>query len=33
VDPGEPATYNAFFGAENEEIGMENAYFWDINAE
>ncbi len=28
-----PATYNALFGAEKRDIGPENTYFWDINAE
>jgi hypothetical protein len=28
-----PVTYNALFGAEKRDIGPQNAYFWDINAE
>ena len=28
-----PALYNALFGAEKEDIGPENSYFWDVNAE
>ena len=28
-----PITYNALFGAEKRDIGLPNAYFWDINAE
>jgi hypothetical protein len=27
------AGYNALFGAEKEDIGRQNAYFWDTNAE
>lgn len=27
------ADYNPLFGDENEDIGVENAYFWDLNAE
>jgi hypothetical protein len=27
------APYNAFFGAENDDIGPENTYLWDIKAE
>ena len=25
--------YNALFGAEKDDIGPKNTYFWDINAE
>jgi hypothetical protein len=25
--------YNVLFGAEKRDIGPQNAYFWDINAE
>jgi hypothetical protein len=25
--------YKPLFGDENEDIGLENAYFWDLNAE
>jgi hypothetical protein len=28
-----PAGYNDLFGAEKGDIGPQNAYFWDINAE
>jgi hypothetical protein len=28
-----PAVYNSLFGAENEDIGPANTYFWDVNAE
>jgi len=27
------ADYQALFGAENEDIGPENTYLWDIKAE
>ena len=27
------AAYNTLFGAEKRDIGPQNAYFWDINAE
>jgi hypothetical protein len=27
------ADYNPLFEDENEDIGLENAYFWDPNAE
>jgi len=27
------AQYKALFGAEKEDIGLENSYFWDVNAE
>jgi hypothetical protein len=26
-----PAHYNVFLEAENEDIGPENTYFWDLN--
>ena len=26
-------TLSAHFGAKNEDIGVDNAYFWDINPE
>ena len=26
-----PAPYNVLFGAEKEDIGPKNTYFWDIN--
>jgi len=29
----EAADYKALFEAENEDIGLENAYLWDLNAE
>jgi hypothetical protein len=25
--------YKPLFGDENEDIGLENAYFWNLNAE
>jgi putative transposase len=28
-----PAHYKGFFGAENGDIGLENVYFWNVNAE
>ena len=28
-----PALYNPLLGAENDDIGLENAYFWDFNTE
>ena len=28
-----PASYKAFFEAENEDIGLENTRFWDEKAE
>jgi putative transposase len=28
-----PASYKAFFEAENEDIGLENTRFWDVKAE
>jgi hypothetical protein len=28
----EAAPYNTFFRAENNDIGPENTYFWDITA-
>jgi hypothetical protein len=28
-----PVTYNALLGAEKGDIDLQNAYFWDINAE
>jgi hypothetical protein len=28
-----PADYNTLFGAEKRDIGLQNAYFWDINDE
>jgi hypothetical protein len=31
--PERPVTYNALFGVEKGDIGPQNAYFWDINAE
>jgi hypothetical protein len=27
----ESAPYTAFFGAEKEDIGPENTFFWDVN--
>ena len=27
------AHYNALFGDENDEIGLENTYLWDVNNE
>jgi hypothetical protein len=27
----EPAHYNALFGVENDEIGPENTFLWDVN--
>ena len=34
LEPREGAAYyQAFFEAENEDIGRENAYLWDIKAE
>jgi hypothetical protein len=27
------AFYKALFRAENEDIGLENAYFWNVTAE
>jgi putative transposase len=29
----ESAAYKALFGAKNEDVGLENAYFWKVNAE
>jgi len=29
----EPAPYNALFGAEKDDIGLENTYLWDIKTE
>jgi len=26
-----PFHYNVFFGPKNEDIGIKNTYFWDIN--
>ncbi len=26
-----PASYNALFGAEKEDIGPENGYLWNVN--
>jgi len=28
-----PGHYKALFGAENEDIGLENTYLWDVKAE
>ena len=28
-----PATYDALFGVKNGDIGPQNAYFWDVNAD
>ena len=28
-----PASYKAFFEAENEDIGLENTRFWDVKDE
>ncbi|MFH1123896.1 MAG: hypothetical protein V1758_09590 [Pseudomonadota bacterium] len=28
-----PGHYKALFGAENDDIGSENTYFWDVNNE
>jgi hypothetical protein len=28
-----PVIYNALLGAEKGDIDLQNAYFWDINAE
>jgi hypothetical protein len=28
-----PALYNALFGAEKDDIGLENTYLWDIKIE
>jgi len=28
-----PALYNPLLGAENDDIGLENTYFWDFNTE
>jgi hypothetical protein len=28
-----PAVYNPLFGAENEDISPQSAYFWDTNGE
>jgi putative transposase len=28
-----PVTYNALFGAEKDDIGHENTYFWKVNTE
>jgi len=27
------AYYKALFGAENDDIGLENTYFWEFNDE
>jgi uncharacterized membrane protein YvbJ len=27
------AHYKAVFGAENDDIGLQNTYFWDVNNE
>jgi hypothetical protein len=29
----EPAPYNALFGAEKDDIGPKNTFFWDIKTE
>jgi len=29
----EPAPYNALFGAEKDDIGLENTYLWGIKIE
>ena len=28
-----PDHYKALFGAEKDDIGLENTYFWDVKAE
>jgi hypothetical protein len=28
-----PAPYKGLFGVENDDIGLENTYFWDIKPE
>jgi hypothetical protein len=31
--PEQSAPYKALFRAENDDIGLENTYFWGINIE